>query len=195
MSHPTGSPPEARLPVPVSAPYNPRAHPTDPVLRLRPPGGTVEATGPGQLTAQLAERTADLQRVKAEYDNYRKRVRRDRLAVREIAVANVLRELLPVLDTVTRVRRHGDMTDGFIAVSDALETHLAALGLRSFGEPGEPFDPHVHEALSQSHSPEVDRPTCARVLRPGYRLGDQLLSPALVIVTEPPEHQGPSGGS
>ncbi|MFC3584649.1 nucleotide exchange factor GrpE [Streptantibioticus rubrisoli] len=192
MTHPTGSPPGARLPVPVSAPYDPRAHCVDPVLRLRPPSGTVKETGPGQLSAQLAERTADLQRLKAEYDNYRKRVRRDRLAVREIAVANVVRELLPVLDTVVRVRRHGDMTDGFVAVSDALETHLAALGLRSFGEPGEPFDPTVHEALSQARSPDVDGPTCAQVLRPGYRLGDQLLSPALVIVAAPPEPGGAS---
>ncbi|MGP3984415.1 nucleotide exchange factor GrpE [Streptomyces sp. KR80] len=148
---------------------------------------------PAELQARLVERTADLQRLKAEYDNYRKRVRRDRLAIRETAVADVLRELLPVLDTVEEARGRGDMTDGFIAVADALETHLAALGLHSFGTPGEPFDPRQHKALYQSPSEDVDRATCAVVLRPGYRLGERLLSPAYVIVAEPaaPEASAP----
>ncbi|MGP4003006.1 nucleotide exchange factor GrpE [Streptomyces sp. 8N706] len=158
-----------------------------------PSGG--ERAAPSQtaeLRARLAERTADLQRVKAEYDNYRKRVRRDRLAVREVAVANVLRGLLPVLDTIAQVRESGDMSEGCVAVADAMETRLAELGLRSFGEPGEQFDPGRHEALYQFRCDEVSRALCAVVLRPGYLLGDQLLSPAQVVVAAPAGSPSPA---
>ncbi|MFI9273324.1 nucleotide exchange factor GrpE [Kitasatospora sp. NPDC052896] len=140
----------------------------------------------GALEARLAERTADLQRLKAEYDNYRKRVRRDRLAVREIAVVNVLTGLLPVLDAIDRAREYDELTDGLRAVADALESQLAALGLQSFGNPGEPFDPTRHEALAHEPSAEVEEPTCTTVLRPGYRVGQHLLRPAQVVVGTPP---------
>jgi molecular chaperone GrpE len=143
-----------------------------------------------ELEARLAECTADLQRVKAEYDNYRKRVRRDRLAVGEAAVANVLRGLLPVLDAVARARELGAVHGGFQQVAQTLETELAALGLEAFGEAGEPFDPARHEALSHTRSTEVDHATCSKVLAPGYRVGDQLLRPAQVMVTEPPAPTG-----
>jgi molecular chaperone GrpE len=143
------------------------------------------------IRAQLGERTADLQRVQAEYDNYRKRVRRDRLAVREVAVANVLRELLPVLDIIEPARGHGGTDHAFETVAQALEKHLAALGLQTFGEPGELFDPRVHEALSVVPSAEVDQAVCGRILRPGYRVGEQLLSPAQVIVAEPADVHRP----
>ncbi|AXI76327.1 nucleotide exchange factor GrpE [Peterkaempfera bronchialis] len=149
-----------------------------------------DRSGAGRLREELAERTADLQRVKAEYDNYRKRVQRDRLAVREIAVVNVLGGLLPVLDAIGRAREHGELTGGSGSVAEALEAHLASLGLRSFGEAGEPFDPACHEALLHAYSAEVDRATCAQVLRPGYRVGEHLLRPAQVSVTEP---SGPPG--
>jgi molecular chaperone GrpE len=139
-----------------------------------------------ELEGQLAERTADLQRVKAEYDNYRKRVRRDRLAVREAAVANVLRGLLSVLDAIARARELGELRGGFQRVAQVLEAELAALGLQAFGEPGEAFNPELHEALSHAHSTEVDRATCSEILAPGYRVGDYLLRPAQVTVTEPP---------
>ncbi|WP_315987012.1 nucleotide exchange factor GrpE [Actinomadura sp. HBU206391] len=138
-----------------------------------------------RLEALLAERTADLQRVKAEYDNYRKRVRRDRLAVGEAAVANVLRGLLPVLDGVARARELGEVHGGFQQVAQALETELAALGLHAFGEPGELFDPACHEALFHVRSTEVDHATCSTILAAGYRVGDHLLRPAQVTVTEP----------
>lgn len=138
------------------------------------------------LRAELRERTADLQRLKAEYDNYRKRVRRDRLAVREIAVANVLGRLLPVLDALAEAMEQGEVTGGFQHVAQVLETELAALGLQPFGSPGDPFDPVVHEAVSYTHSDEVERPTCIAILRPGYRVGDHLLRPVQVLVAEPP---------
>ena len=100
--------------------------------------------------AQLAERTADLQRLQAEYANYRKRVERDRMAVREQALANVLAELLPVLDDIGRAREHGELSGGFKSVAESLESAVAKLGLVQLGEKGEPFDPVMHEALMHS---------------------------------------------
>lgn len=139
-----------------------------------------------ELRSQLSERTADLQRTKAEYDNYRKRVRRDRSAVQRIAVSNVLDALLPVLDTVVRAREHGETSKEFTSVADLLEERLAALGLQPVGEVGEPFDPTAHEALDYTESEQQERPVCSAVLRPGYRVGDHLLRPAQVLVTGPP---------
>ncbi|MEV7995761.1 nucleotide exchange factor GrpE [Streptomyces sp. NPDC086077] len=139
----------------------------------------------GTTRAELAERTADLQRVKAEYDNYRKRVRRDRLAVRHIAVANVLRELLPVLDAVERACAHEPMTPGLREISETLRVRSGALGLVAFGEVGDPFDPSRHEALAHRVRASSARPTCTAILRPGYRVGDLLLRPACVEVTGP----------
>ncbi|MGN9796255.1 nucleotide exchange factor GrpE [Streptomyces sp. OZ13] len=148
--------------------------------------GGDEASEIAKLRSQLSERTADLQRTKAEYDNYRKRVRRDRRAVQEIAVSNVLGALLPVLDVVVRAREHGEDSKGFTSVADLLADRLAALGLQSVGEVGEPFDPTAHEALDYTESEQQERPVCSSVLRPGYRVGDHLLRPAQVVVTGPP---------
>ncbi|MGW3498423.1 nucleotide exchange factor GrpE [Streptomyces sp. NPDC001020] len=140
-----------------------------------------------ELRRLLDERTADLQRVQAEYDNYRKQVRRDRMAVREIAAENVLRALLPVLDAVEAARhQEEDMSPGLKAVADVLETQLGSVGLRTFGREGEPFDPRCHEAVTHVVSPHVDRPTCTEILGSGYRVGDRLLRPARVAVTGPP---------
>ncbi|MFI7639186.1 nucleotide exchange factor GrpE [Nonomuraea sp. NPDC049400] len=149
----------------------------------QPPAAAAGADG--ELAAQLAERTADLQRLQAEYVNYRKRVERDRVAVREQAVAGTLTELLPVLDDIGRARDHGELTGGFAKVAESLESALTKLGLSSFGQKGEPFDPTVHEALMHSYSPDVTEPTAIEVLQPGYRLGDRVLRPARVAVAEP----------
>ena len=151
------------------------------------------------VAEQLAERTADLQRVSAEYANYRKRVERDRAAVREQALANVLHGLLPVLDDIGRAREHGELVGGFKSVAESLEAAVTKLGLESFGEDGEPFDPKVHEALMHSYSPDVTEPTCVRVLQPGYKIGDRTLRPARVAVAEPGGDDGngadsPAGG-
>jgi molecular chaperone GrpE len=157
------------------------------------PAGPPEPGGPGgdALAAQLAERTADLQRVHAEYANYRKRVERDRLAVREQALANVLSSLLPVLDDIGRAREHGDLNGAFKSVGESLETIVAKLGLESFGEPGEPFDPLVHEALMHSYSPDVTEPTAVQILQPGYRVGERIIRPARVAVAEPSDGPAP----
>ncbi|MFC6079567.1 nucleotide exchange factor GrpE [Sphaerisporangium aureirubrum] len=151
-----------------------------------PPAAPAEETAPDDgLAAQLAERTADLQRLQAEYSNYRKRVERDRVVVREQAVANVLTELLPVLDDIGRARDHGELTGGFAKVSEALESAVGKLGLVTFGTKGDPFDPTVHEALMHSYSPDVTEPTCVEILQPGYQIGDRILRPARVAVAEP----------
>lgn len=140
----------------------------------------------GGVAAQLlAERTADLQRLQAEYQNYRKRVDRDRITVREQAVASVLVELLPVLDDIGRARDHGELTGGFAKVSESLESATGKLGLITYGAKGDPFDPEVHEALMHSYSAEVSEPTCVEILQPGYRMGDRVLRPARVAVAEP----------
>lgn len=139
------------------------------------------------LTAQLSERTSDLQRITAEYANYRKRVDRDRAVVAEAATGAVLAGLLPVLDDLDRAREHGDLTGAFKAVADQLETVLGKFGLTSVGEPGDRFDPTVHEAVSHTTSPEVSEPTCVAVFRRGYGHRDRLLRPALVAVADPAE--------
>lgn len=138
-----------------------------------------------QLRRLVQERTADLQRVKAEYDNYRKRVRRDRLAVREIAAANVLRALLPVLDAVDRACANEPLTPGLKDIADSLKEQLGSLGVTSFGEVGDPFDPTCHDAVTHHVRAAADSLVCSAVLRPGYRLGENLLRPATVEVTGP----------
>ena len=137
------------------------------------------------LTRDLAERTADLQRLQAEYANYRKRVDRDREASRDLAIASVLTELLPVLDDIGRARMHGELEGGFKLVGESLEATVARLGLETFGEVGEAFDPMVHEAIAHSHSDEVTEATCVEVFQPGYRLRDKVVRPARVAVAEP----------
>jgi molecular chaperone GrpE len=160
----------------------------------RPAGGGAAAAEPGgvpeserELAARLAERTADLQRVSAEYANYRKRVDRDRLVVREQALANVLVALLPVLDDIGRAREHGELSGGFKSVAESLESTVTKLGLVSFGTEGEPFDPNVHEALTHSYSAAVTEPTCVQILQPGYKVGERIVRPARVAVAEPEE--------
>ena len=138
-----------------------------------------------QVRTAANERTADLQRLQAEYQNYRRRVERDRIAVKEIAVANLLSELLPVLDDIGRARDHGELVGGFKSVAESLETVAAKLGLQQFGKEGEPFDPLVHEALMHSYSPDVTQTTCVQILQPGYRIGERNLRPARVAVAEP----------
>jgi molecular chaperone GrpE len=136
-------------------------------------------------TDPLAERTADLQRVQAEYANYRRRVERDREAVRVMAVASVLNALLPVLDDIGRAREHGELEGGFKSVGEALEGIVEKLGLSRYGEPGDPFDPAVHEALTHTHSAEVTEPTAVQVFQPGYRIGERVIRPARVAVADP----------
>jgi len=143
--------------------------------------------------ARLAERTADLQRLQAEYANYRKRVDRDRAAVREQAVAATLAGLLPVLDAISQARDHGELSGGFKSVADSLQAALGRLGLVTYGEKGDSFDPKIHEALTHSYSSDVAENTCVEILQPGYKVGERILRPARVAVAEPAT--GPDGSS
>ncbi|QKV93600.1 nucleotide exchange factor GrpE [Streptomyces sp. NA02950] len=147
-----------------------------------------------QVRTALNERTADLQRLQAEYQNYRRRVERDRVSVKEVAVANLLSELLPVLDDIGRAREHGELVGGFKSVGESLETVAAKLGLQQFGKEGEPFDPLVHEALMHSYAPDVTETTCVQILQPGYRIGERTIRPARVAVAEPQPGATPTKG-
>ena len=146
-----------------------------------------------ELRKQLAERTADLQRLQAEYANYRKRVDRDRAAVREYAVANALTEFLPALDAISQAREHGELSGGFKSVADTLQAALGKLGLVSYGQRGDAFDPKIHEALTHSYSPDVTEDTCVEIFQPGYKVGERILRPARVAVAEPAT--GPDGSA
>jgi molecular chaperone GrpE len=170
----------------------------EPVAEPVPSPEDVAADGFAELRsmqALLDERTGDLQRLKAEFDNYRKRVERDRVAMSEQAMAGVLHHLLPVLDDVDRAREHGELTGGFKSVADALEGSLAKLGLERFGASGDAFDPSVHEAVMHEHSDDVTEPTCVTVMRPGYRFAERLLRPAMVAVAEPEPGPAASAGT
>src|SRR4051794_16376407 len=177
-----------------------------------PAGGAAQATTEEQPTAQepsaadaavdgesrqltpdselAAERLRDLQRLQAEYVNYRRRVERDRDVARDTAVSGVLEQLLPVLDDVHLARQHGDLEAGtpFAAIADKLEAVLGRFGLARFGEAGEAFDPTVHEALMHTEAdlPEgTESTTVVQVLQPGYRAGDRVLRAARVAVADP----------
>jgi molecular chaperone GrpE len=146
-----------------------------------------------ELRTKLAERTADLQRLQAEYANYRKRVERDRATVREHAIAGTLTELLPVLDAISQAREHGELSGGFKSVADSLQAAVGKLGLVSYGQRGDAFDPKIHEALTHMYSPDVTEDTCVEVFQPGYKVGERILRPARVAVAEPAT--GPDGSS
>lgn len=136
--------------------------------------------------AMAAEHLADLQRLQAEYVNYRKRVDRDRAAASEQAVAKVVESLIPTLDDIAAAREHGDLADGpFAAIAAKLEAALGQLGWSAFGSPGEAFDPTIHEALMSQPSAEVSEPTIQQVAQPGHRVGDRVLRAARVIVAQP----------
>lgn len=148
-------------------------------------GATTEGDRVSELEASLAERTLDLQRLQAEYVNYKRRVDRDREVVREGATASVLTSLLPVLDDIDRAREHGELEGGFKAVADSFGRIVEGLGLERFGKEGEPFDPRIHEALMHAHAEGIDGPTCTAILQSGYRIGERIIRPARVAVAEP----------
>jgi molecular chaperone GrpE len=150
-----------------------------------PPDKPGDAEPKGDVATQLAERTADLQRITAEYHNYRKRVERDRQLASEQVTGAVLAGLLPVLDDIDRAREHGDLEGPFATVAEQLINSLVKLGLEVFGEKGDVFDPMVHEAVAHMHSADVTEPSCIDVMRRGYRIGERLLRPAMVAVAEP----------
>lgn len=162
--------------------------------RIDPDTGEVreQATGParsgpapeaGGSSEEVAELKSTLQRVKAEYDNYRKRTLRDQTVIAERSKATVLTELLPVLDDLDRARSHGDLESGpFKAVADKLTSILDGLGLSAFGDEGEDFDPELHEAVQ--HEGDGTHPVVGTVMRRGYKVGDFVLRHAMVGVVD-----------
>ena len=134
---------------------------------------------------EVAVLTSDLQRVQAEYSNYRKRVDRDRITANEITTAIVLSEFLPVLDDISRAEEHGELTGGFKAVADQLQAITTKLGLTKFSDVDVPFDPNIHEALMHSTSPDVTETSVTQVLQPGFKFKDRVIRPARVAVTDP----------
>ena len=149
---------------------------------------TPAAPAPEEPSAeqQLAERTADLQRLQAEYVNYKRRVDRDRELVRAQGEAKVLESLLTVLDDIARAAQHEQLEGGFKAVADSLQTAVTKHGLETFGAKGDPFDPSLHEAVTHAgESPDVDVTSVELVMRTGFRVGDRVLRTAIVGVVDP----------
>ena len=140
---------------------------------------------PGQETDPVTTLTADLQRLQAEYANYRKRVERDRAVAHESAVGAVLTELLALLDDVDRAEQHGELSGGFKAVADQLNSITSRIGLEKYGTEGEAFDPQIHEALMHDESADVAVATATKILQPGYKYKERILRPARVAVTDP----------
>ncbi len=134
---------------------------------------------------EVATLTSDLQRLQAEYANYRKRVDRDRQLTSELAFAAVLSELLPVLDDLERAGEHGELTGGFKAVADRINSIVEKLGLTRFSDAPVAFNPEIHEALTHETSTEVTKPTATKILQPGYKFKDRVIRAARVAVTEP----------
>ncbi len=169
------------------------------------PGPDAAAEGmaddsPNDLVADLAAAqtkvaalTNDLQRLQAEYVNYKRRVDRDRELVKQNATFSVLSAMLPVLDDLDRAREHGELEGGFKAVADSLERIVAAHGLVKFGKPGDEFDPRFHEALMHAHSKDVTTTTCQDIVSAGYMIGERVVRPAQVTVVDP-EPEAPADG-
>jgi len=143
------------------------------------------------LEQQLADRTSDLQRVQAEFLNYKRRVDRDRELIKQNATYAVLAPITEVLDTIDRAREHsqtsgGELEGGLKTVADQLERIVAGLGLTKFGAVGDPFDPTIHEALSHiGEDPDVTVPTCKVIAKAGYKIGNRVVRAAQVLVVDP----------
>ena len=146
---------------------------------------TIEEVVPDQVIDPVATLTNDLQRLQAEYANYRKRIERDRLVAHEMAIGAVLTELLALLDAVDLAEQHGEVTGGFKAVSDQLNAITSRIGLEKYGSEGEAFDPQIHEALIHETSADVAVATASKILQPGYKYKERILRPARVSVTDP----------
>ena len=153
----------------------------------RTPSGEQEAPVSEQEVPSdpIAELTSDLQRLQAEFANYRKRVERDREATRDLVVSNTLSELLPVIDDIGRARTHGELEGAFKSVGESLEATLSRLGLKPFGEAGDIFDPTRHEAIAHEFSDEVSTSTCIAVFQPGYEFAGRIIRAAIVSVADP----------
>ena len=163
----------------TGAPRSPSGEQEAPVSEQEVASDPVAALDP------IAELTADLQRLQAEFANDRKRVERDRETTRDLVVSNTLAELLPVIDDIGRARTHGELEGAFKSVGEALESTVTRLGLKPFGAPGDEFDPTKHEAISHEYSADVSTSTCMNVFQPGYEFNGKIIRAAIVSVADP----------
>ena len=129
--------------------------------------------------------TEDLQRLQAEFANYRKRIERDRALASEVAISSVLFEFLAILDDLDRAESHGELSGGFKAVAEQISATMTKLGLEKYGSAPEAFNPNIHEALLHETSSEVRETTVSKILQPGYKYKERILRPARVVVTDP----------
>jgi molecular chaperone GrpE len=183
-SPPPAAPASAEAPAdPASAEATAEQAPAEVPLEPAPPT-------PEQL---LAERTADLQRLQAEYVNYKKRVDRDRDRARQIGIEAVLGDLLPVLDGIEAARSHDELNGGAKLLADELAKVTVKYGLEPYGQVGDPFDPHIHEALMNLEQPGYSVTSVAQVFQLGYRLAGRVLRPARVAVADPTEPEPAAG--
>ena len=167
---------------------------TDPIVPDEPVADAApaaqEAPAPADepdLAALLAERTDDLQRLQAEYVNYKRRVDRDRDLARQRGIEAVLGDLLPVLDAISAARAHDQLDGGARMIADEIEKVTGSYGLTGYGAVGDPFDPQIHDALMHVDVPGYDVTTCAQIIQAGYRVHERVLRPARVAVTDPSE--------
>ena len=169
-----------------------RAEEAAPVEPPSPEGGSASPEA-DELTVtrmELEERTLDLQRLQADFLNYKRRVERDRELIRENATYAALTPIVDVLDTIDRAREHEPLEGGFKAVAEQLERVVTGLGLVKFGQPGDAFDPTVHEALSHiGTDPDVEVTTCKVIAKAGYKIGDRVVRAAQVLVVDPADPQ------
>ena len=147
------------------------------------PSGPAPEAARGEEADKASELLADLQRVQADFTNYRKRALRDQQVASDRAKASVIMALLPVLDDLDRARSHGDLETGPLkAVADKFVSVLEGLGLSGFGAEGDDFDPALHEAVQ--HEGEGTHPIVGTVMRRGYKVGEQVVRHALVGVVD-----------
>jgi molecular chaperone GrpE len=180
--------PDAGVPAAGASAAAGAADPAEGLGRTDPagsPGTAADRAAEESVGELVADLTSDLKRVHAEYANYRRRVERDRDLAREQAVSGVFAELLPVLDDIGRAREHDELDGAFKAVGESLEAATTRLGLERYGEPGDPFDPTIHEALTHEHNDDVTEPTCVSIYQPGFRFAGRVIRPARVGVAEP----------
>ena len=129
----------------------------------------------------------DLRRLQAEFDNYRKRVLREQTAMASRASQRLVERLLPVLDNFERAMEHGEGGPGIELVYKELRQTLEQEGLEEIEAEGAPFDPRLHEAFQVIDDADASEPVVKIVYRRGYRLGDAVLRPTMVVVARPPD--------
>ena len=146
----------------------------------------LDEPAPNAQSGTDSDHLVDLKRIQAEYANYRKRVDRDRFVARDLAVAEVITGILPILDDLDLAHAHGDLEGSPLElVAQKIRTLFDRYGLVKIGEIGDVFDPNMHEAIAQLPSKNVTVNTIADVVVPGYQLGERLLRPAKVAVSVP----------